>query len=142
MSALFLAAALAATAPDPTLTPGEWRTDLSREQICATHWGHDARHVSAAMKRKVFAAYGYARGNHDPRCPCEIDHRVPRELGGADTLRNLWPQSYRGVMNARDKDRLEDYAHHAVCDGSMALATARAWFMGDWRVAYRRVWGQ
>src|SRR5690349_12078228 len=134
MSALFLAAALAATAPDPTLTPGEWRTDLSREQICATHWGHDARHVSSAMKRAVYNEYLFS-GPRDPRCPCEIDHRVPRSLGGADGVRNLWPQSYRGRWNAHMKDRLEDYAHRAVCSGALSLDAARAWFMGDWRQA-------
>ena len=25
---------------------------------------------------------------------CEVDHRVSREVGGADTIENLWPQPY------------------------------------------------
>src|SRR5690348_15579579 len=100
MNALFLAAALAATAPDPTLTPGEWRTDLTREQICATHWGHDARHVSAAMKRAVFAAYGIAcldaSGELVSRIdgfPDEVSLSAPKPLASEASTRPVPPNS-------------------------------------------------
>src|SRR5207302_10672657 len=94
--------------PNPALTPGIARTDITQANICATKWGKDARHVTAAMKRQVFASYGFVNGNKDPRCPCEIDHLVSRELGGADDMRNLWPQSYNGSWNAHLKDKLEN----------------------------------
>jgi hypothetical protein len=44
----------AADLPNPHLTPGVARTDLTLEQICTTKWGRDVRAVTAAMKRKVF----------------------------------------------------------------------------------------
>jgi|SRR4051794_12315911 hypothetical protein len=48
---------LAADLPNPNLTPGVARTDLTLDQICTTKWGRDVRVVSGAMKRKVFEAY-------------------------------------------------------------------------------------
>jgi hypothetical protein len=62
---LFAAPALAGDLPDPALTPGVARTDLTLAQICSTKWGRDARAVTAAMKRQVFKEY-VLTGNKDP----------------------------------------------------------------------------
>ena len=85
--------------PDLGKTPGTSRPGLTKKTICATLWGKDERHVDAAMKKEAFSRYGYT-GYSDPRCAsnshgktCEIDHLVSRELGGADVVDNLWPQS-------------------------------------------------
>jgi putative intracellular protease/amidase len=48
---------------------------------------------------------------------------VPRELGGADDERNLWPQP---LAEARVKDRQENALHRAVCAGTVTLAAAQA----------------
>jgi hypothetical protein len=42
--------------PNPALTPGVVRP-ISRTALCRTRWGKDARHVTLAMRRQVFAAY-------------------------------------------------------------------------------------
>jgi len=117
----------------------EWRTDLTPEQIRATHWGADARHVTPEMKRAVYARDGYT-GPHDPRCPCEVDHIGPRCLGGADTMRNLQVQPYTGVWNAHMKDEVEWYVCAHFRHETLSLAAARAVFDGDWRVAYTYGW--
>lgn len=140
---LGLQAAFAGDLPDPKLTPGVSRPELTLEQICATKWGHDARAVTARMKRQVFAEYGLS-GNDDPFCRpdgCEIDHLVSRELGGADDVRNLWPQSYAGAWNAHMKDRLENRLHKEVCAGNLGLDAARKAISSDWRKAYRQYFG-
>lgn len=128
--------------PDRKLTPGVARPDLTLKQICATKWGKDARAVSAAMKRQVFAAYGYPMGNRDPRCPCEVDHLVSRELGGADDVKNLWPQSYSGPWNARLKDRVENRLHVEMCAGRLSLRAAQDAIRADWTAAYRKYFGE
>lgn len=99
MGAVPVASAKDLTLPDPTLTPGAARA-LSLDVICKTKWGKDARHVTAAMKRQVFENYGLT-GKDDPSCVadksgrhCEVDHLISRELGGADDVKNLWPQPY------------------------------------------------
>jgi hypothetical protein len=141
--------------PDPRLTPGVARHDMTREKVCSTRWGRDARHVTDAMKAQVFAAYGFS-GNDDPRCDppkpppggkpsgerCEIDHLVSRELGGADDSRNLWPQPYHGPWNARMKDKLENRLHAEVCAGRITLKQAQGMLAGDWTAAYRRYYGE
>lgn len=127
--------------PDPQLTPGVVR-QLTVEQICATKWGKDARAVTPAMKRQVFRAYGYPAGNRDPRCSCEIDHLVSRELGGADDVANLWPQSYAGPWNAHLKDRVENRLHVEMCAGRLTLEQAQQMIRDDWTAAYVRYFGQ
>jgi hypothetical protein len=145
ITAIALAAVLVVDVPDPALTPGAARTDLSLQQIQSTQWGHDRRHVDEEMKAKVYAEYGYT-GPDDPNCDgggCEIDHRLPRCAGGADEVQNLWVQRYGShPWNAHLKDRLET----AVCEdlkaGRITLQAAQAEFLGgDWRDAYVKRFG-
>lgn len=130
--------------PDPALTPGVARP-LTVQQICATRWGRDERHVTAAMKAQVFAEYGIpAAARHLPngRPAFEVDHLISRELGGADDMRDLWPESYSGPWNAHDKDRVENRLHREVCAGRMTLEDAQHAIATDWRVPYRQFFGE
>lgn len=136
-------AALSAPLPDLKKTPGLVRSGLSLKTICTTKWGLDKRHVSVAMKTAVFQEYGLS-GNTDPFCipkGCEIDHLVSRELGGADDVKNLWPQSYSGVWNAHMKDRVENRLHKEVCAGAVTLKAARTDITNDWTAVYKRYFG-
>lgn len=143
------AAARDLTIPDPELTPGVARTDITQDNICKTKWGKDARHVSAAMKREAFTRYGLT-GNADKSCikdkngrHCEIDHCISRELGGADDVDNLWPQPYGGKpWNASAKDRVENRLHKEVCAGSITLEQAQKEICSDYRIPYRRYFGE
>jgi|SRR5580765_2459660 len=123
---------LAALLPDPTKTPGVVRV-LTVAQICTTHWGVDRRHVSLSMRRAVFANYGITYAAHRRY---EVDHLIPRELGGADHVQNLWPQP---ILEARQKDALENLAHKRVCAASpeisaQVLQMYQMQFAQDWRV--------
>ena len=119
-----------AVVPNHAVTPGLARP-LTVQQICTTKWGTDRRHVTATMKKQVALNYGlkitdiatYGKGP----C-CEVDHLIPRELGGADDVRNLWPQPWE---NAKLKDVQENALHKAVCAGTMRLNTAQA-LMQNW----------
>lgn len=133
--------------PDLHKTPGSYRTGLSKTKICSIKWGKDERHVTAAMKKQVFALYGYT-GNDDPRCVpaskrhCEIDHLVSRELGGADEVINLWPQAYgTSPWNAVLKDKLENRLHKEMCADAITLKQAREMLVDDWRDAYKKYYG-
>lgn len=127
--------------PNLSLTPGATR-GLSLEQICNTKWGKDVRHVDTALKKKVFTEYGFPKGNKDSRCPCEVDHLVSRELGGADTLQNLWVQSYSGPWNAHQKDRVENRLHKEVCAGHMSLQDAQQGIVRDWTALYKKFFSE
>ena len=154
MIALVLAAALGLqplSVADPKLTPGVVRP-ITIEQVCTTKWGKDHRAVTEGMKLQVFKRYGLS-GNQDPRCTpdrngrrCEVDHRISREIGGADDILNLSPQPYGGPWGASDKDRVENELHRRVClpatdPAFMSLTAAQHALSGDWTVLYRRWFG-
>lgn len=141
----------AALLPDDAATPGVVAiTDASK--VCSTKWGTDERFVSAAMKKQVYDLYGTAAGqgvckpvSHQTKNGktvtkgCEIDHRVSREVGGADDVKNLWPQPYLtpAQPGAYQKDRLENWLHRQVCiTHKMTLPEAQQALMGDWYAAY------
>lgn len=137
--------------PDSNLSPGVARDDLSLAQICATSWGHDKRLVSEAMKKHVMDEYHMTAAS----CPSgkiEIDHIVSRQLGGADDVRNLFPQCYEVEVpgkkpsetpefGAHKKDRLEDDFGKRIClpptdPNYLPLETARNALKTNWIAAY------
>src|SRR6266571_3384666 len=99
---------------------------LTLAQVCATKWSVDTRHVSLAMRKAVFKRDGICWCDHPEYV---VDHRVPRELGGADTLVNLWVQP---LADAHRKDQEENRLKRAVCAGQVLLVEAQAQ-MRAWR---------
>lgn len=145
------------TEPDHNLTPGKGRTDITIAEICSTHWGTDARHVTAAMKQQVIAAYNFDTS----KCPLtsykgqkvhrvEIDHLISRELGGADDVKNLWPECYEPVKankskqanGAHKKDRLENELGKRVCNPQSAslLKEYQQKIAADWVGLYHEIY--
>lgn len=103
--------------------------------------------ISCIGKVKIFDLYGYS-GYDDFRCvpagnrTCEIDHLISRELGGADVVKNLWPQAYgTSPWNAVLKDKLENRLHKEMCANKISLAKARSMLSNDWRKAYKKYYG-
>lgn len=119
--------------PKPSLTPGA-TIPLSREQVCAAR-GEDNRAVPEELQRRVFEAYGIPRANP---AGYEVDYLITPALGGADDIRNLWPQPYSAVWNAHVKDALEDRLRSMVCDGRIELAEAQSEIAGDWIAASKK----
>ena len=120
--------------PEPSLTPGV-AAGVNRDQICESIPPKN-RIVPASLQRRVFEEYGIAGA--EPRA-YEVDYLITPALGGADDIRNLWPQSYSSaVWNARVKDALEDRLHDLVCDGRLDLATAQRDISSDWIAAYKK----
>lgn len=139
-----LALALAAVPlrPDPALTPGAVDHAAVLAVVCVR--GHTSaagvRHVTAATKRRVFAAYRL--DPHGTGAPFEIDHLISLELGGSNDPANLWPQSYvTPGLNAHLKDALENRLHALVCAGKVPLPEAQHDIATDWPGAYVRFVG-
>src|SRR4051812_49367804 len=116
--------------PKRGLTPGETRP-VSMAEICAAPQTEETsdHDIPFETKRVVFAAYGM-----DPAqaAAYEVDYLITPELGGARTVRNLWPQPYSARWNARVKDTLEHRLHGLVCQGKVDLATAQHDISTDW----------
>jgi len=69
----------------------------------------------------------------------EIDFLIAPSLGGAEDIRNLWPQPYKlPVWNAHKKDALEERLHQLVCQGRLDLSTAQNEIATDWVAAYKK----
>jgi hypothetical protein len=121
--------------PDPKLTPGA-TLPVTTDDICVPGYTRVVRDVPSAVKRQAYAEYGVA--SHQPR-EYEVDHLISLELGGSNSIRNLWPQSYRTEpWNARVKDSLENELHEQVCSGQLDLATAQREIAANWIEAYKK----
>src|ERR1700731_5318154 len=115
--------------PDANMTPGD-TFDVTAPDICTHGYARKVRDVPAKMKREVYREYGII--SHGPG-DYEIDHLIPLELGGSNSIKNLWPESHRtSPWNAQVKDRLEDKLHALVCSGQLDLKTAQQAIAADW----------
>src|SRR5450432_696753 len=121
--------------PDAQLTPGAVRTVASRE-VCGSRPDPSTFQIPATLQNKVFQEYGM------PDVPpenYEVDYLITPELGGADDIRNLWPEPYADTeWNAHVKDQLENYLRDQVCEGRMNLSTAQRDISVDWVSAYKK----
>jgi hypothetical protein len=100
--------AVAGDLPDSNLTPGA-TTNVPISILCKHGYtaSKGVRHVSEATRQAVFVHY-FGRVPDRPG-DYEIDHLISLELGGSNSISNLWPQSYITVpFNAHVKDRLEN----------------------------------
>lgn len=121
--------------PDPRLTPGDV-LEVGVRDICVVGYTKKVRNVPESVKKKVYAEYGIL--THQPG-EYEVDHLISLELGGSNSIRNLWPQSYlTAPYNAHIKDTLENKLHRMVCNGQMDLRTAQREIAVDWIGAYHR----
>jgi hypothetical protein len=124
---------MAGLIPNTRLTPGSvFSTD--ERNVCAS--SENAKVIPAALGEKVFEEYGI-RSPHARAY--ELDYLIAPELGGADDIRNFWPQPYsEAVWNSHVKDALEDRLHDLVCSGRISLATAQHDIASDWVAAYKK----
>jgi hypothetical protein len=130
--------AFAGDLPDPAKTPGDPDPALTTAKLCAKGFTTKTiRDVSEELKAAVYSSYGLKPGVKP--CPCEVDHLVSLEIGGSNSQKNLWPQSYVTLpWNAHVKDRLENQLHKLVCAGTLTLEQAQTEIRTDWIGAYRK----
>ncbi|MEY2564886.1 MAG: hypothetical protein QOH88_3079 [Verrucomicrobiota bacterium] len=105
--------------PNPKLTPGK-----------AARNDKDRKGVPVELEKKVFDRYRipWAR-----RREFKIDHLIPLDLGGADRIENLWPQSLRvKPYNAERKELLARHLRTCVASGQMTLEQAQDEIRADW----------
>ncbi len=124
--------------PNASLTPGD-TLDVTKADICVSGYSSKVRNVTDSVKNQVYQEYGIT--SHAPGA-YEVDHLISLELGGSNSIKNLWPQSYSGNWNAHIKDKLENTLHSLVCNGSLDLKTAQQDIATDWIAAYIKYIGQ
>jgi hypothetical protein len=128
--------------PDPACTPGAFNptvtADILTDPAYRTGCVRD-RATKAAEKAQTYDWYGieHPSNNHGANQVCELDHLVPLELGGADTLDNIWPQCgpSEAALNDRffkQKDLVENYLAAMVKAAKADLNGARKCIAADW----------
>jgi hypothetical protein len=123
--------------PKAEFTPGETRP-ITVAEICRDRRSEViSRNIPEETRRKVFSEYGI-NGHWDN---FEVDYLITPDLGGARSIRNLWPQPYTGRWNAVAKDRLEQRLHDLVCEGKVDLTRAQRDIALDWIGAYKKYVG-
>jgi len=112
-----------ALVPNPKLTPGR----IARR-------AKDQREVTVAIEQKVFARY---RLPWSRRTEFKIDHLIPVELGGANTIDNLWPQSLRAKPYGADrKELLTEVLLQRIARKQITLEQAQEQISKDWIDAF------
>lgn len=128
--------------PDPACTPGAvnptvtvtvlrdqaFRTACVRQQV-----------TTEQQKAQTYRWYAipHPANNNAGSQSCELDHLVSLELGGADTLDNIWPQcGPPGVplvqRHFKQKDMVENYLAWRVRRGEMDLRQAQKGIATNW----------
>jgi len=110
--------------------------EVAKDDVCTPGYTKKVRAVPASLKRRVFAEYGIV---HPPPRAYEVDHLISLELGGSNSIRNLWPEPYFGIVwNAHVKDALESRLHAMVCNGDIEMSAAQDAISTDWIAAYKK----
>jgi hypothetical protein len=123
----------AGSLPNSQLTPGA-TLDVTKDDVCTPGYSKKVRDVPVAVKKQVYKEYNV---QYVPRA-YEVDHLISLELGGSNSIRNLWPESYSIYWNAHVKDALENRLHSLVCNGSMSMAEAQKEISTDWIASYKK----
>jgi hypothetical protein len=128
--------------PDPQCTPGAVNPTITVDVLANPAFRtccirNDV--TSEAEKKQTYEWYRIAEpsDNFGSNQMCELDHLVPLELGGADTLDNIWPQCGPDGLSLNDryfkkKDTVENYLAAQVKAGNMALQDAQRGIATDW----------
>jgi hypothetical protein len=128
-------AAYSAPLPNPALTPGSVRT-VTFSELCSMKHDEVVRRVPGSVRQQVLREYGMENvraGDY------EMDHLITPGLGGADDIRNLWPEPhYNTEWNSYVKDQLEEHLHQLVCNRQVSLATAQRDIASNWIRAYKK----
>jgi hypothetical protein len=128
--------------PDPSCTPGGVNPTVTvnvlRDPAYRTGCTRNSG-TSAAQKAGTYGWYNIAHPSNNTGADqtCELDHLISLELGGADTLDNIWPQCGPSDVALKkrffkQKDLVENYLAAQVKAGKIDLAEAQKGIAEDW----------
>jgi|GEM_PF-3018967 len=128
--------------PDPRCSPGAVNPSLTLDILKNPRFRTDCvrnKATSATLKNRTYGWYGTKMpgNNVGAAQTCELDHIISLELGGADTLDNIWPQcgpSKVSLWNRyfKQKDTVENYLAFMVQQGNISMTTAQRGIALNW----------
>jgi hypothetical protein len=128
--------------PDPKCTPGAINPSLTLDVLKNPNFATACVRDKATQPIDKAATYRWYQipkptQNAGETQTCELDHFISLELGGADTLDNIWPQCGPSGVTLdkrffKRKDTVENYLAKQVRDGKMSLTDAQKGIAADW----------
>jgi hypothetical protein len=125
--------------PDPVCTPGAADPAVTQDNIdstiCTSGYTTTVRPPASdtdKVKAESLREYGQSAMK-----TTEYDHLVSLELGGANSVSNLWPEPNKSgaTGTTNPKDAVENTLHKAVCSHQVTLAAAQQAIAHDWVTA-------
>ncbi|SDP62737.1 hypothetical protein SAMN04487914_12154 [Arthrobacter sp. ok909] len=122
--------------PDPSCTPGAVDPAVTQDNlastICKSGYTTTVRADTAQAKKLSLQQYGQTAATST-----EYDHLISLQLGGTNSVSNLWPEPNRtgapGTTNP--KDAIETRLNKAVCSRKLTLAAAQKAIARNWVTA-------
>ena len=128
--------------PDPNCSPGAVNPTLTLKLLKTKGFTTKCvRNMASTptQKAQTYAWYDIPKpkNNQGVKMTCELDHIVSLQLGGADTLDNLWPQcGPNGVplpkRHFKLKDDVENFIARQIKAGAMDMKDAQRRIAEDW----------
>jgi len=97
--------------------------------ICVSGYTKNVRDVPETEKIQVFEEYGvpsHKTGEY------EVDHIISLELGGDNSIENLYPQPALPYPGFHEKDKIENLLHKMVCNNQITLQQAQYDISHNW----------
>jgi len=107
--------------------------------ICVSGYSSTVRDVPLSLKKKVAEREGI--NYYQYHSVVEVDHRIPLCLGGSNDIDNLMIQ-FNKTFGYKEKDKLENYLCHNVCDGEININYAQDKIYNDWEGYYTEIYGE
>ena len=126
------------SATDPRCTPGSRFKLATPKLFCRPGYTAQVRHVTQSTKDRVFAAYNVTVHTG---ATYEVDHLVPLELGGSNSIANLFPEAASPAPGFHEKDQLENRTHARACADGRDWRTDQRAIAKNWTSLYRKLIG-
>ena len=128
--------------PDPNCTPGAINPTLTVEVLRDRSFTTTCIRDAATQEHEKETTYDWYNLPHPSQNSgdnqvCELDHLISLELGGADTLDNIWPQCGPSGVSLEQrffkiKDIVENFLAMQVRAGRINLIDAQRGIATDW----------
>ena len=127
--------------PDPACTPGAADPAVTQENIdstiCTSGYTATVRPPASdtnKVKAESLREYGQVAVK-----TTEYDHLISLELGGTNSVSNLWPEPNKAnaTGTTNPKDAVENTLHRAICAHKVTLSAAQNAIAHNWVTAVK-----